>query len=137
MSIVIEDESGKDAVLFHTNYSRLRHPFPMLLRTIPLIEQYVNGARKRNTVLSSIIYCLLLFLLLFVLQTARTRTLRCSVRNHDHYGTVLCTVLYCTVQHYATTSSTGVLALRYSKAMHNRATKRTEIAVTFKQCTTE
>ena len=27
---IIEDESGKDAVLFHTNYSRLRHPFPIV-----------------------------------------------------------------------------------------------------------
>ena len=35
--------------------------------------------------------------------------------------------MYCTAQHYATTSS--ILALRYSTAMHNRATKRTELAV--------
>ena len=59
MNIAIEDESGNDAVLFHTNYSRWRHPFPILLRTILRIEQYVNGARKkRNTVVQSIIYCI-------------------------------------------------------------------------------
>ena len=26
-----EDKSGKDAVLFHTNYSRWRHPFPIYI----------------------------------------------------------------------------------------------------------
>ena len=50
MNTAIEDESGKDAVLFHTNYSRLRHPFPISLRTILRIEKYVNGARKIITV---------------------------------------------------------------------------------------
>ena len=70
----------------------------------------------------------LLSLSLFVLQTARTRTLRCSVRNHDLHGTVL----YCTVLLYSTTPPLrSILALRYSStAMHNRATKRTEIANT-------
>ena len=58
MNTAIEDESGKDAVLFHTNYSRWRHLFPVSLCTILRIEQYVNGARKRNTVLQSIIYCI-------------------------------------------------------------------------------
>ena len=39
MNTAFEDESGKDAVLFQTNYSRLRHRFPILLRTILRIEQ--------------------------------------------------------------------------------------------------
>ena len=30
MNTAIEDESGKDAALFHTSYSRLRHPFPIV-----------------------------------------------------------------------------------------------------------
>ena len=62
-----------------------------------------------------------------MLQTARTRTLRCSVRNHGHHGTVL----YCTALLYSTTPPLrSILALRYSTAMHNRTMKRTEISNT-------
>ena len=55
MNTAIEDESGKDAVLI------------LFLRTILRIDQYVNGARKRNTVLQSIIYCIIMYYVLLLL----------------------------------------------------------------------
>ena len=38
---IIEDESGKDAVLSHTNYSRLRHPFPIVYSLYCCVQYYV------------------------------------------------------------------------------------------------
>ena len=69
MNTAIEDESGKDVVLFHTNYSRLRHPFPIVYivayNTTVRIEQYVNGARQIITV--PVLFTVLLLLLLLSL----------------------------------------------------------------------